>query len=248
MKRALFECLLEPMKIMELGHYHQLFVNYYAAPEDLKSLLPEEVELDLFEGRPVVSWVASTLQDVKGLIPPWKLNEQSFALALRTYVKRAQGNELVRGFFNLEQWMSGFYVRKLHQLLGLGNFEKLEMTRSVHFEPYEKSSRGVFQYQWNLNGEEPQILKLRTLGYPEPAMPGYIEHFTAEKQTQFSFQKREIRAQSYDHTPWFLWECDEVVLPHEWPSQRFAQWGLKSPSSVFVVKGSKVALGRKQIL
>jgi uncharacterized protein YqjF (DUF2071 family) len=234
------------MKIMELGHYHQLFVNYHVAAEDLKPLLPPGVEMDLFEGRPVVSWVASTLQDVKGVIFPWKLKEQAFALNLRTYVKQTQGSEPVRGFLNLEQWMSGFYVRKLHQILGLGNYEKLELTRSVHFEPYEKSSRGIFQYQWNIKGTESQILKLRTIGSPEPAMSGYIEYFTSEKQVQFSYQKSEIKLQSYEHTPWFLWECDEVVLPQEWPSQKFAQWSLKSPASVFVVKGSKVFLGTKK--
>jgi hypothetical protein len=235
------------MKIMELGHYYQLFVNCPVAAADLKPLLPQGVELDLFEGRPIVSWIASTLQDVKGSILPWKLKEQAFALSLRTYVKQTQGNEVIRGFFNLEQWMSGGSVRKWHQFLGLGTYKNLDLSRSVHFEPFEKSSRGVFQYQWNRAGAEACLLKLRTLGSPEPAMPGYIEHFTSEKQVQFSLRKGELRLHTYQHIPWYLWECDEVVLPNVWPSKVFHDWKSEKPASVFVVKGSKVVLGTKRL-
>lgn len=231
------------MKIIELGYYHHLFVNYHVAVEDLTSFIPKSFELDLFEGRPVVSWVASTLQDVSVLGLPWKVNEQAFSLTLRTYIKQRRHSEILRGALTLKSWMSGNKIRRLHSLLGLGKQEPLALERAVHFEPFEKSSRGVFEYRWK--GTEKnldQTLRLRTLGLPQPPMAGYLEFFTVERNLRAHAFGGKLALHVEEKTPWVMWEVDEMVLPDKWPLENFKSVNRERPESAFVVKGSKVIL------
>ncbi|MSP19691.1 MAG: hypothetical protein EXR74_08990 [Bdellovibrionales bacterium] len=233
------------MKIMELGHYHHLFVNYYVAAQNVLPQIPKSLELDLFEGRPVVSWVASTHQDIRLLGLPWKLSDQAYSLILRTYVKKKnKQGEWIRGYFEIEGWFSQSKIKKLYQVLRLGKKGSLDLTRSVCFEPFEKSSRGVFQYEWSsCNQKSREILKLRTIGLPEPAMSGYLEFFATEKYLQFSTQGNRTKSQMFSHAPWFLWEVDEVLLPMQWPGLLFQQLQVGEPASCYVAKGSKVNVG-----
>jgi Uncharacterized conserved protein (COG2071) len=234
----------QTMKIAELGHYHHLFVNYHVAAEQFHFSLPPSLEWDLFEGRPVVSWVASTLQDFCCLGTPWKFPEQAFSLSVRTYVKQRQGESWLKGYLPLNLWMSGSWISKAHFWLGLGKTQKLAMKRSVHFEPYEKSSRGVFEYQWpQADNKKAEILRFRTVGTPEPAMAGYLEFFTVEKCYRFLVQGDSVKIVHEQHSPWVLWEIDESILPQTWPTCPALSWAESLvPKSLFVVKGSRTVL------
>ncbi len=231
------------MKIVELGHYYHLYVNYHVAADAVKNLIPHSLELDLFEGRPIVSWVASTFQDVKIWGLPWKVREQAYLLTLRTYVKQRKEKGWIKGYFTLESWISGFKIKRLNYWLGLGNEESLGIERSVYFEPHEKSSRGIFEYQWKTKGSNtPEILRLRTLGPPQPIMAGYLESFTSEKQYRFISHHEKVSVYFEERAPWVMWELDESVLPKSWPSYKLSNQKWEKPESTFVVKGSKVSV------
>jgi len=228
---------------MQLGQYYHLYVNYCVAAEALKSRIPKSVDLDLFENRPVVSWVVSTWQDLKMLSLPWGLNEQSFSLSLRTYVKFRRDDEWIRGYFPLESWMSGSKNKLMKRLVGMGSSGNFECKRSVHFEPFEKSSKGIFEYKWsdpNRRGE--QVMRFRTLGSPQPAMAGYLEYFTAEKNHSFVASKNKVTIFQEERLPSMLWELDETILPTHFPGEGSLNCDWATPSSTFVVKGSKVSI------
>ncbi|MFM8315797.1 MAG: DUF2071 domain-containing protein [Deltaproteobacteria bacterium] len=236
------------MKIMELGHYHHCFINYHVALDNLEGAIPPGLELDLFENKPVVSWVASSLQDMKCLRGLWSIKEPTFSLSLRTYVKKKVGSEMIRGFLPIQTWFSKGNVTRAYRWLGIEKSELLEIQRSVHFEPFEKSSRGVFQYSWNEDSAaNHSILKLRTLGAPQPALAGYLEFFTAEKYYQFSNNRNASSAIFHERSPWYLWEIDESLLPSQWPESSFSFLNEKTPISVFVAKGSKVSLFKRKV-
>lgn len=228
---------------MQLGQYYHLYVNYCVAAEALEARIPKSIDLDLFENKPVVSWVVSTWQDLKMLSLPWMLKEQSFALSLRTYVKFRRNNEWVRGYFPLESWMSGSKNKLMQWLVGMGSSGYLDVKRSVHFEPFEKSSRGIFEYKWSdLNGRGEQVMRFRTLGSPQPAMAGYIEHFTSEKTHSFVTGKNKLTIFQEERLPSMLWELDETILPTYFPGGGLLNCDWATPSSAFVVKGSKVSI------
>lgn len=233
---------------MDLGQYYQCFVNYHAEPKELEPLVPKGFELDLFEGRPVASWVASSIQQVKILGITWPSQTVVYHLSLRTYVRKREGNQWHRGFLELASYLSSPRMAQLFNCFGLGMNQRFSIERSVHFEPHEKSSRGVFQYQWKNNeNKEWEVLKLRTLGLPEPAMVGYLEYFTAEKQLQFFSSEEAKRSILHEHEPWYLWEIDDLVLPKAWPGTYLLDLNERKPLSGFVVKGSKVSLKRIKI-
>ena len=228
---------------MELGQYYQCFVNYRVEPKELSSWIPQGLEIELFEGRPVVSWVFATVQPSKIWGLRWPSKEWVYSLSLRTYVRNKIGNQHQRGFFNLTGYLSTSWSVRALSWLGFGTMQRLFMDRSVHFEPHEKSSRGVFQYQWRLKETEDwKVLKLRTLGVPEPAMAGYLEYFTTERELQFLSSDKLKSGIVHQHEPWYLWEIDELTLPQKWPGTLFNQFNTQKPLSAFVVKGSKVQL------
>ncbi|NBX68373.1 MAG: hypothetical protein EBR01_05345 [Proteobacteria bacterium] len=234
---------MKPMKIMGLGHYYHLFVNYHVAAESLKPLIPQGLELDLFEGKGIVSWVASTWQDLKVLGWPWVVPGPAFSLTLRTYVKKNRGTDWVRGYFPIESWMSDSKYRWCKNICGLEKPHPLELKRSVHFEPHEKSSRGIFEYSWKKLSEQPeQLIRFRTIGSPQPAMAGYLEYFTSEKNQFFLKRKDKLNCFLEERAPWVIWELDEIVLPTQWPSQMLANLDWTQPESTFVVKGGRVVI------
>lgn len=206
-------------------------------------MIPKWLELDLFEGKGIVSWVATTWQDVKPYGLPWSLGDRTFSLSFRTYVKQKRKGEWVRGYICLSSWMSGYKNRWFQNRLGLGRSEYLDIKRAVHFEPHEKSSRGVFEYRWShALQEEEQVLRFTTAGSPQPAMAGYLEYFTSEKHCFFVSQKNKVTAFSEDRQPWVLWELDESKIPKQWPIPGISNVTWDSPISAFVAKGSKIVV------
>jgi hypothetical protein len=236
------------MKIMELGHFHHCFINYYITSEELASFIPKTYELDLFENRPVVSWVASTLQEVKVLGVPRTMNEMAFSLTLRTYVKKKWGTEWIKGILPLSSWMSGKKVSTAFRWLANYKSSPLKMERSIHFEPHEKSSRGIFEYRWpNVNGEGSNLLRLRTVGLPQPALAGYLEFFTTERYVQLDLDSQKSKGLRFQREPWYLWEIDDLVLPESWPGEVLPSLKTQKPIFSFVVKGSKTRVDRVEL-
>lgn len=233
------------MKIMDLGHFHHCFVNYHVASEELVSYIPKTYELDLFENRPVVSWVASTLQDVKVFGVPWAIDEMVFSLTLRTYVKKRRADEWIRGILPLSSWMSGKKVPAAFRWIANHKPNDLKLERSIHFEPFEKSSRGVFEYRWpKTNSDGSNLLRLRTVGVPQPALAGYLEFFTTERYIQLDLDSQKSKGLRFQREPWYLWEIDELILPETWPGEILPSLKTQKPIFSFVVKGSKTRIDR----
>jgi uncharacterized protein YqjF (DUF2071 family) len=192
---------------------HLTFLHWAVPVEQLRPLIPRELEIDLFEGKAYVGLVPFTM---KGVRPVWLptlplaagLYENFHETNVRTYV-HLRGGEPGVWFFSLDAsnlpavataraWykLPYFFARmSLHRSLS-GHGTRIEYS-SQRYAPQRQACSS---------------LVCKPLGKATPALPGTLEYFLAERYILYSQAGRTLYRGRVHHTPYPLQRAEVVSL------------------------------------
>ena len=132
---------------------YSLVLTYAVPKEDLLHLIPECVQLDVFEDQ--YAFVAMALVQAKGLKPkglPKLFGNDFFLLGFRVFVKyiNSKGKRL-RGLYILESATTSSRMKTLGKIFTHYNYNKIDFTLSQNDNLWHLSSDHHFDVKVNIN-------------------------------------------------------------------------------------------------
>jgi hypothetical protein len=177
-----------------------LFLHYAFAPEALRPLIPESLELDVYDGHAWVSITPFFLNHLRPHGSPGLPVISRFPeLNVRTYVQ-LQGKPGVY-FFSLDA----------------GNLSAVWGARIFYRLPYWKASmkvkdRGKDRIEYSSkreHGPKPAMFRgsYGPAGASFHAVPGSIEYFLSERYCLYATNRKRVYRANIHHLPWSLQEA-----------------------------------------
>lgn len=200
-----------------------LFVHWTFSPELIAARLPDQLELDLWEGKAYVTAIPFVVEASRPTMVPRRLGMTFLEVNLRTYVRPKAGTsgDAAPGiyFFSLEasSWLAVAGARLAY---GLPYFPARMRRAKEH---------GLFDYHSRRQVGPAAALDARweVGAATAPAVPGTLDHFLVERYLLYVERAGRLMQARVRHEPYPL---QQVNLQHV--SQSLLQAaGLPSPSS-----------------
>jgi uncharacterized protein YqjF (DUF2071 family) len=201
------------MAVMKQRWEELLFLHWEVDADMLRALIPSELELDTFEGRAFVGLVPFTMSGVRPVfLPPFSPLSDFHETNVRTYV-HCKGKDPGVWFFSLDA----------------ANAIAVKIARAWFKLPYHYASMSMTQelvsqeisYQSERRWPEPVPATIRAkyavTGPIEPARPGTLEHFLAERYVLYAKDATGLYLGRVHHSRYplqtaTLLELDEALL------------------------------------
>ena len=223
-----------------------VIANFEVAPHRLASLTPAGTELDLFEGRALVSLVGFEFLQTRvfGCQIPGHVNFEE--VNLRFYVRRVGPDGLMRrGVVFLKElvprrliaWVARVAYQEPYQAVRMDHAWQLGLTMGVQFR--------LASYDWRMGG---RWHRLGAVADGEPALPvpGSQAEFTVEHYWGYTAQRDGSTLEySVQHAPWRVWKAHTAILELDAGLTYGSEWAdlLKSPpTAILIAEGSPVAV------
>lgn len=222
-----------------------VMMNFVVSDELLKPYLPKDVELDAFEGKCYVSFVAFHFLNtkVKGIGFPF---HKDFAeINLRFYVRYKDGNEIKRGVVFISElvpkpmiaWVAKLIYKEKYTYTPIKSKVEQTTVRSLHFE-------------W---GKQLQHeLKVETATTVQPITPGSKEEFIFEHYWGYtSLSAFRTGEYSVEHPRWNIYPVTNFSYTIDFQQlygDAFAFLNEVQPDSLFVAEGSEVSVYERKTL
>jgi uncharacterized protein YqjF (DUF2071 family) len=177
-----------------------LFAHWPIAPETMRGLVPDELPLDLYDGR---AWLGVTPFEMEGVrprgLPPAPLVARFPELNVRTYVL-LDGRPGIH-FFSLDTT----------------NRPTVAGARSVYRFPYFRAQMAVrarggwIEYASRRPGAA-FVARYRPTGPAAVAAPGTLEHWLTERYCAYTARGGEVRRTDIHHRPWELQPAEARIV------------------------------------
>ena len=185
-----------------------LFAHWSVPAEELRSLVPPELELNLFDDK---AWVAVTPFHMTGVafrgMPPVPVVSAFAELNVRTYVT-FRGKPGVF-FFSLDAFnppavwgarllyhLPYFYARMWFQTGNGGEYGTRDVKySSIRFRAPHAEFKGVY----------------RPTSQPAMSRPGSVEHFLTERYRLYAVHEGSVYAADIHHVPWQLQTAEAEI-------------------------------------
>lgn len=233
-----------PIPFLTATWKNLIVVNYEVAPEVLVPLLPQGVELDLFEGRALMSIVAFYFVDMRvgGVLPAFSARNFE-EINLRFYVKRRVGDDWRRGVVFVREIVPSRIVAFVARALYNEPYSRLPMSHD--FSAFDDIHGGTLAYTAVERGA-PLAVRATTKGELGSLVAGAVESFILEhywgytKRTNYKTSEYRVA-----HPSWKFWPVNQVVVSPEiaclYPVE-FKSALARDPHSACVAQGSNVSV------
>jgi uncharacterized protein len=228
-----------------------LMLNYEVLPEVLQPYVPAGTELDLCEGKALMSVVGFYFQRtrVMGIAVPFHTKFEE--VNLRFYVRRETAGELRRGVCFIKEIVPRAWIARIARWLYRENYIALQMDHTIEANKNLLARNGLVEYTWRDQGK---INRLGGLGVGEPAEieAGTEEEFISEHYWGYTrLNEDETGEYQVEHPRWRIWKvaqpfllCDVAGMYGE----AFAPFLRRRPHSAFLAEGSPIKVyPRKKI-
>ncbi|RZA01352.1 MAG: DUF2071 domain-containing protein [Sphingobacteriaceae bacterium] len=219
-----------------------VMINYEVDPAILKKHTPPGTELDLWEGKALVSMVGFMFNNttVLGVRWPWHINFEE--VNLRFYVRYFDGTQWKRGAVFISEIVPKLMIALIANNLYKEHYRALPMKHSV---TDMKNGYTEYLYEWKLNS------RWNKLGATVNTTLKRIEAGSAE---EFIFEHywgyntlSSIKTMEYEveHISWQIGEVKDYVFDAnvaELYGKEFVPYLSKQPHSVFFAKGSAIGV------
>lgn len=214
--------------IMRQNWRELLFVHWAFDPDAIQPLIPAGLELDTFEGRGYVGLVPFTMTGVRPVgLPPIPWLSSFHETNVRTYVHR-QGRDPGVWFFSLDAAnpVAVWLARRLFHL----PYHDASMFLEREILPgRENAPRGSILYAGARRRLGPlpasYLIRGAVVGPVEPARPGTLEHFLAERYLLYSRRGGQLYRGQVHHAPYPL----QVAKIHSLDECLLAAAGITRP-------------------
>jgi uncharacterized protein YqjF (DUF2071 family) len=198
----------EPFKQIFWQTWRDLvFIHWEVSPDLIKSLLPHELEPDLFDGRAYVGLVPFRMTDIRSVwLPPIPGTSRTLETNVRTYVKlHGRASEPIPAvwFFSLEA-ESALAVAIARLRYGLPYFKATMQYEVTH----AASSQSIYKASSCRLWPKPTPARsLVTASFEadspfSTAIPGTLEHFLVERYALYARKRARLTYARVSHAPY----------------------------------------------
>jgi len=220
-----------------------LMLNYEVDPRVLAPLLPAGTELDVWQGRHLVSLVGFRFLDTRVLGVPIPFHRDFEEVNLRFYVRRRGPEGWRRGVVFVKEIVPRWAIAWVARTLYNENYVALPMGHRV--VPPEAGVAGRAEYSWRLAGAG-YTLAARLEGAPAVPAAGSEEEFITEHYWGYAAQ-RDGSSLEYqvEHPQWAVWAASEPTFAGDAGAlygAAFAPFLQGLPVSAFAAVGSPIVV------
>jgi uncharacterized protein YqjF (DUF2071 family) len=219
-----------------------LMLNYEVDPEILKPYLPAATELDLWQGKALVSMVGFMFLNtsVLGIKWPWHINFEE--VNLRFYVKHFNGKEWKRGAVFVSEIVPKHLIALIANNLYKEHYRALRMRHSV---TVVDNGFTQFLYEWKLKGRWNK-LGAAISSHFEDIKPGSPEEFIFEHYWGYN-SLSNVKTMEYqvEHISWQVAAVKDCIFDAdivELYGKTFEPYLKAKPFSAFFANGSDISV------
>ena len=207
-----------------------VFMHWQVQADDVRNLVPEELELDLFEGNAWISAVAFSMEGIRpAYLPALSFVSKFHEINIRTYVKH-QGKT---GVYFLSIEAGNKFSCLLAQQLSALPYRYSTLTRNDQTYLAENAKlQDHLQLQYKLGDAITQKSKL--------------DVFLTERYALFHKKLKQFYAYDIHHIEWPLRHCEPVSLHINYP--RFSKLIGRMPDLMQYSSGVQVLSFERKIL
>jgi uncharacterized protein YqjF (DUF2071 family)/predicted DCC family thiol-disulfide oxidoreductase YuxK len=221
-----------------------IVINYEVDPAILAPWVPPGTELDIYDGKTLVSIIAFNFDRNKlfGVIPTYPVTTFE-ELNLRFYVSRRSGDDVRRGVVFIKEVVPSALIAGTARLLYNEPYEARPMTHSC--EHFDNHKGGTLSYGVRV-GTKDVTISATTVGELQPMRDHSVEQFILEHYWGYTKQPHGTTSEyRVAHEPWRFWSTSSVHIEGDLTAlypPAFARYLQQAPHSAFVARGSPVAV------
>lgn len=222
-----------------------VMANYALDPKILEPYLPKGVELDLYEGKAVVSLVGFMFKNTKLFnvhIPYFGTFEE---INMRFYVLRKEEDEIKRGVVFINETIPYKLVAWMANKLYKEHYTTIPTKHTINITEHKKE----IKYEW-LKDNKWNSIALETSVSSEAMAEGSFEQFIFEHYYGYT-KINEMATEEYrlHHPSWKVNTITKCVIDCNFKSMYgddFEILNSTKPIAVFIAEGSKVEVEWKR--
>ncbi|HTD42062.1 MAG TPA: DUF2071 domain-containing protein [Mucilaginibacter sp.] len=225
-----------------------LMLNYEVDPDILKPYLPPFTELDLWQGKALVSMVGFLFRDtrVKGIKWPFHVNFEE--VNLRFYVRHFDGTEWKRGAVFVNEIVPKPLIVTIANTLYKEHYTAMPMRHSINRLSGDQTQ---YLYEWKFDGRWNNKLGGIVADRLSPIVPGSQEEFIFEHYWGYNKAGDNLTIEyQVEHIRWNAGTVTDIIFDADISKlygKAFEPYLNVRPYSAFFADGSNVIVraGRK---
>ncbi|MEO6148963.1 MAG: DUF2071 domain-containing protein [Mucilaginibacter sp.] len=230
------------IKFLTASWDNLVMLNYEVDPAILKPYLPARTELDLWQGKALVSMVGFMFNNTRVLGVKWPGHVNFEEVNLRFYVRHYNGTEWKRGTVFVSEIVPLSLIPLVANTLYKEHYRKLPMQHSVI--PVD-SEHTAYLYQWKLKGVWNKLGATVNYNFT-PMQPGSAEEFILEHYWGYNgLDNVSTLEYQVEHVPWRIGEVKEYIFEADVKAlygDAFASYLTAKPYSAFFAEGSSISV------
>ncbi len=219
-----------------------LMLNYEVDPDVLKPHIPAGTELDLWQGKALVSMVGFLFNDTKVLGVRWPFHVNFEEVNLRFYVRYFDGKIWKRGAVFISEIVPKRAIALIANNLYREHYSALPMRSSVRPEGADNT---YYAYEWKLNNKWNK-LAAKVSNKTEEIIPGSAEEFIFEHYWGYNIWDATTTMEyQVEHVSWRTRKVIDCVFDADVAAlygDDFVPYLQKQPYSAFFANGSAIGV------
>ncbi len=233
-----------PRQFLTAEWTHLAMLNYEIAPSVLTPYVPEGTELELWNGRYLVSVVGFRFLRTRVLGIPIPFHRNFEEVNLRFYVRRKSDDGWRRGVVFIKEIVPRAAIAFMARTLYNEPYVALPMAHRM--EP-ESGLLNAIEYSWRCRGRQNRV-QLTVKGEALPLRDGSEAEFITEHYWGYNTQ-RDGSTMEYrvEHPRWRVWDAVSAQLDCDVAGlygPQFEEALRRPPASAFLAEGSAVTVYR----
>ena len=218
-----------------------LMLNYQVDPDILKPYLPAYTELDLWQGKALVSMVGFLFNDTKVLGVKWPLHTNFEEVNLRFYVRHFDGREWKRGAVFISEIVPKSIIALIANNLYREHYSAMPMRHSIVSST--ESTRYV--YEWKRKGQWNKLGATVSNQFG-PIQQDSAEAFIFEHYWGYNIWNEKITMEyQVEHVSWEIAQVTNPIFEADVAGlygAAFVPYLSVKPYSAFFAKGSEIGV------
>lgn len=222
-------------------------INFEINPALLTPYLPKYTELDLFEGKALISMVGFMFKQVKVFGLKWPFHVNFEEVNLRFYVRHFDGKNYRRGVVFISEIVPRFIIASLANILYNEQYSAMPMRHSIQVKNESRSVEYAWKHKKKWNSLQVQVDKK-----VNEIKQGSEEEFIFEHYWGYSkYNATTTIEYGVEHEKWQVYQVNDWSINCEVASlygETFVPTLAQKPSSVFMAKGSNVLIRKPRFI
>ena len=229
------------VKFLQAEWHDLLMVNYEVDPDILKPFIPAFTELDLWQGKALVSMVGFMFLNTRvlGIKWPWHVNFEE--VNLRFYVRYFDGKDWKRGAVFISEIVPLTVIPLVANNLYNEHYKAMPMRHSAEELATNETE---YSYDWKFNKRWNRLGATVSNSFA-PIEANSAEEFIFEHYWGYNLVNEKSTIEyAVEHEPWQVAKVIDVVFDADVAGLYGAGFAayLQKPHSAFFTKGSEVAV------